>query len=141
MDAPIKTVRDRYSEEQIDGFYAAGYWQPARFNTLLAEQAAGRGDQAFVLDSATSLTYAGFRDKVLRVAVGLKRQGVRRGDRVAVQLPNWTDFPVIAAALSRIGAVLVPIMPIYREEEVRHPLPPPPPGAPAPRPQIPPLRP
>src|SRR5260370_6289183 len=112
MDAPIKTVRDRYSEEQIDGFYAAGYWQPARFNTLLAEQAARRGDQAFVLDSATSLTYAGFRDKVLRVAVGLKRQGVRRGDRVAVQLPNWTHSPVIAAALSPNAAAAAASIPV-----------------------------
>src|SRR5713226_6645334 len=118
MNAPIKTVRDRYSGERIAAFYAAGYWQPASFNMLVAEQAARRGDQTFVFDSTTSLTYVGFRDKVLRVAVGLKRRGVRRGDRVAVQLPNWTDFPVIAAALSRIGAVLVPIMPIYREEEV-----------------------
>jgi acyl-CoA synthetase (AMP-forming)/AMP-acid ligase II len=120
MAAPINSVRDRYTEEQIDGFYAAGYWQPASFNAVLAEQAARRGDQTFVFDSTTSLTYAGFRDRVLRVAVGLKREGVGRGDRVAVQLPNWTDFPVIAAALSRIGAVLVPIMPIYREEEVSY---------------------
>jgi acyl-CoA synthetase (AMP-forming)/AMP-acid ligase II len=120
MDTPVKTVRDRYTEEQIDGFYAAGYWQPASFNTLIADQAARRGEQTFVFDSTTSLTYADFRDKALRVAVGLKRQGVRRGDRVAVQLPNWTDFPVIAAALSRIGAVLVPIMPIYRAEEVAY---------------------
>jgi cyclohexanecarboxylate-CoA ligase len=37
-----------------------------------------------------------------------------------VQLPNWTEFPVIAAALSRIGAILVPIMPIYREDEVAY---------------------
>ena len=82
---------------------------PASFNALAAEQALA-GDQAFVFDSTTSLTYAGFRDKTLRLAVGLRRDGVRPGDRVVVQLPNWTEFPVIAAALSRIGAILVPIM-------------------------------
>src|SRR6266568_1428631 len=120
MNAPIKTVRDRYSGERIAGFYAAGYWQPASFNALVAEQAARRGDQVFVFDSTTSLTYAGFRDKALRLAVGLRREGLRPGDRVAVQLPNWTEFPVIAAALSRIGAILVPIMPIYREDEVAY---------------------
>ena len=120
MNAPIKTVRDRYSEERIATFYAAGYWQPSSFYALVAEQAARRGDQVFVFDSTTSLTYAGFRDKALRIGVGLKRRGVRGGDRVAVQLPNWTEFPVIAAALSRIGAILVPIMPIYREDEVAY---------------------
>jgi len=120
MSAPTKTVRDRYSEERIAAFYAAGYWQPTSFNSLVAEQAARRGDRAFVFDSTTSLTYAGFRDKALRLAVGLRREGLRMGDRVAVQLPNWTEFPVIAAALSRIGAILVPIMPIYREDEVAY---------------------
>ena len=120
MNAPIKTVRDRYSDERIAAFYAAGYWQPASFNAVVAEQAARRGDQTFVFDSTTSLTFAGFRDKALRLAVGLRREGLRRGDRVAVQIPNWTEFPVIAAALSRIGAILVPIMPIYREDEVAY---------------------
>src|SRR6266487_2815777 len=114
----MKTVRDRYSDERIAAFYAAGYWQSASFNAVVAEQAARRGDQVFVFDSTTSLTYAGFRDQALRLAVGLQREGLRPGDRVAVQLPNWTEFPVIAAALSRIGAILVPIMPIYREDEV-----------------------
>src|SRR6266498_1420049 len=118
MSAPVKTVRDRYTDDQIAGFYAAGYWQPTSFTALAAEQAGRRGDQTFIFDSTTSLTYAGFRDMALRIAVGLRRQGVQRGDRVAVQLPNWTDFAVIAAALSRIGAILVPIMPIYRAEEV-----------------------
>src|ERR1700751_6162593 len=117
MDAPIKTVRDRYTEEQIDGFYAAGYWLPASFNALRAEQAARRGDQTFVFDSTTSLTYAGFRDKALRLAGGLRRDGVRPKHRVVVQLPNLTEFPVIAAARSRIGAILVPLMTIYRQEE------------------------
>jgi acyl-CoA synthetase (AMP-forming)/AMP-acid ligase II len=120
MNAPTKTVRDRYSGERIAAFYAAGYWQPASFNAVVAEQAARRGDQVFVFDSTTSLTYAGFRDQALRLAVGLRREGLRPGDRVAVQLPNWTEFPVIAAALSRIGAILVPIMPIYREDEVAY---------------------
>ncbi|TDO46852.1 cyclohexanecarboxylate-CoA ligase [Kribbella sp. VKM Ac-2527] len=118
MSAPTKTVRDRYTEDQIAGFYAAGYWAPSSFNALVAEEAERRGDQTFIFDSTTSLTYADLREKALRLAVGLRRQGVERGDRVAVQLPNWTDFAVVAAALSRIGAILVPIMPIYREEEV-----------------------
>src|SRR5207245_10702894 len=82
--------------------------------------AARRDGPTFVFDSTTLLTYADFRDKALRLAIGLKRQGVCRGDRVVVQLPNWTEFPLIAAALSRIGAILVPIMPIYREDEVAY---------------------
>jgi cyclohexanecarboxylate-CoA ligase len=118
MAAPTTTVHDRYTDEQIKGNYAAGLWQDKSFYGIATQQAESRGDRRFVFDSTTSYTYAEFREAALRLAVGLKRQGVEPGDRVAVQLPNWTEFPVIAAALSRIRAIIVPIMPIYRGDEV-----------------------
>jgi acyl-CoA synthetase (AMP-forming)/AMP-acid ligase II len=118
MAAELKTVRDRYSEEEIASFYAQGYWQPTSFNALVQAQVADRGDQDFIFDSTTSLTYREFGEQALRLAVGLKRAGLQRGERIAAQLPNWTEFPLIAAAASRIGAILVPIMPIYRDDEV-----------------------
>jgi len=118
MTTSLKTVHDRYSDEEIAAYYKAGFWQDTSFSALVAEQAAARGDQEFVFDGTTSLTYAEFRERALRFAVGLKNAGIAKGDRVAVQLPNWTEFPVLAAALSRIGAIIVPIMPIYRGDEV-----------------------
>jgi acyl-CoA synthetase (AMP-forming)/AMP-acid ligase II len=118
MTAPLKTIHDRYTDEQIAGFYEAGFWQPTSFNDLVTQQARERGDQQFVFDNDTSLTYAEFREQALRLAAGLRRAGIQKSDRVAVQLPNWTEFPLLAAAFSRIGAILVPIMPIYRDDEV-----------------------
>jgi hypothetical protein len=35
VSAPIKTVRDRYSEERIAAFYAASYWQLAMIANAL----------------------------------------------------------------------------------------------------------
>jgi acyl-coenzyme A synthetase/AMP-(fatty) acid ligase len=118
--AALKSIRDRYSDEQISAYYEAGYWTEDSFNALARAQAEMRPDKLYIFDSTTSLTYADFREKALRLAVGLKRSGVQRGERVAVQLPNWTEFPIIAAALSRIGAIIVPIMPIYRDGEVQY---------------------
>jgi cyclohexanecarboxylate-CoA ligase len=118
MAVPATTIRDRYTDQEIDAFYAAGFWRRDSFYGVAAAQAQARGGRRFVSDSRTSLTFAQFREKALRVAVGLRRQGIAPGDRVAVQLPNWTEFPVLAAALSRIGAIIVPIMPIYRGDEV-----------------------
>lgn len=118
MPPPITTLRDRYTEAEIEAYVNAGFWNPESFYQLAARQADERPDQTFVFDNSTSLTFAQFRERALRIAVGLRREGVQPGDRVAVQLPNWTDFPVVAVALSRIGAILVPIMPIYRRDEV-----------------------
>ena len=53
-----------------------------------------------------------------RVAVGLARLGVRRNDVVACQLPNWWQFTVTYLACSRIGAVINPLMHIFREREL-----------------------
>ena len=53
-----------------------------------------------------------------RIAVGLSRLGVGRNDVVAMQLPNWWHFSLLYLACSRIGAVLNPLMHIFREREL-----------------------
>ncbi|MBM7517979.1 AMP-binding protein [Nocardioides nitrophenolicus] len=118
MVEQLKSVRDRYSADEIATFYEQGYWREASFFQLAADQAAATPDAPFLIDVATTLSYADFADRALRLAAGLHRAGLRRGERIAVQLPNWVEFPLVAAAASRIGAILVPIMPIYRDDEV-----------------------
>jgi len=53
-----------------------------------------------------------------RIAVGLYRLGVRKNDVVACQLPNWWQFTLTYLACSRIGAVINPLMHIFREREL-----------------------
>ncbi len=53
-----------------------------------------------------------------RIAVGLSRLGVGRNDIVAMQLPNWWQFSLVYLACSRIGAVVNPLMHIFREREL-----------------------
>ncbi|MCW2816137.1 MAG: o-succinylbenzoate--CoA ligase [Nocardioides sp.] len=118
MTVELKNVRDRYSEEDIAAHYAAGFWQQSTLYELVGEKAAERPDATFVFDSTTSYTYGELHESALRLAVGLRRAGIVPGERVAMQLPNWTEFVVASVAASRIGAIIVPIMPIYRGDEV-----------------------
>jgi cyclohexanecarboxylate-CoA ligase len=53
-----------------------------------------------------------------RIAVGLSRLGVGRDDVVAAQLPNWWQFTLTYLACSRLGAVMNPLMHIFREREL-----------------------
>jgi len=53
-----------------------------------------------------------------RIAVGLTRLGVGGNDIVACQLPNWWQFTLTYLACSRIGAVMNPLMHIFREREL-----------------------
>ena len=66
------------------------------------------------------LTYAELGDLVSRAAASLKRLGIGAGDVVSVQLPNWWEFAVVTLAAFRIGAVVNPLMPIFRERELSY---------------------
>jgi long-chain acyl-CoA synthetase len=46
--------------------------------------------------------------------------GVRKGDRVAVMMPNLVAFPTSLIALARIGAVQVNVNPMYTPRELEH---------------------
>jgi cyclohexanecarboxylate-CoA ligase len=69
-------------------------------------------------DAVTRFTYREMAVMADRIAVGLSRLGVGRNDVVSMQLPNWWQFTLIYLACSRIGAVLNPLMHIFREREL-----------------------
>jgi acyl-coenzyme A synthetase/AMP-(fatty) acid ligase len=48
----------------------------------------------------------------------LQKLGIRRGSVVAFELPNWYHTVVLNLALTRLGALINPIVPIYKEREV-----------------------
>nr|WP_196781008.1 AMP-binding protein [Nocardioides sambongensis] len=114
----LATVHDRYSDDEIARFYDEGLWTSDTLFGLVEKQAATHLDKVFGTDAVTSVTYTELRDRGRALAVGLRRRGIGPGDRVVVQMPSWTEFFVIAAAVARIGAILVPVMPIYRDDEV-----------------------
>jgi len=109
---------DRYSRREIDDYYDGGQWSAETFHDLLVRRVSETPDKVFATDGSRSLTYRQLFDCGQRLAVGLHRQGLRAGDTVAVQLPNWVEFVQVLTALSRLGVIMVPIMPIYRREEV-----------------------
>ncbi|MGY0067165.1 AMP-binding protein [Streptomyces sp. QTS137] len=113
-------------EERAAEYRRRGWWRKETFLDDLHRQArlrprrpaiAGRR----VAESRTdTLDYAELDRLTDRFALALLELGVRRGDFVAVQLPNrWEMVPLIFASI-RVGAVIVPISPICTEEELRH---------------------
>jgi 3-phosphoshikimate 1-carboxyvinyltransferase len=64
------------------------------------------------------LTWRDLDSQADALATALLDLGVAPGEPVAWQLPNWTEFPVLALATARIGAVCCPLMPIFRQREL-----------------------
>jgi long-chain acyl-CoA synthetase len=67
-----------------------------------------------------SMTYAKLLSAVDRFAGALRRIGVRKGDRVAVILPNCPQEVIAFFAILRLGAIVVPTNPLYTASELRH---------------------
>lgn len=65
-----------------------------------------------------TFSYQQLWDMTNKIALGLKQLGVEKNDVVSCQLPNWWEFTLLYLACSRIGAVLNPLMPIFREREL-----------------------
>jgi cyclohexanecarboxylate-CoA ligase len=87
---------------------------------LVERRAAATPDALFAVDDeGRSQSFAAYQDAALRCAAGLAACGLRPGMRVSWQLPTRIDSMVLAAALARLGAVQNPILPIYRERELR----------------------
>ena len=84
---------------------------------LLQARGAELGDQRFVRDAHASWSYGEFADRVRVVAAGLQARGVRRGDVVAVVLPNSPAYLEAWWAILWAGAVFNPINPALTVRE------------------------
>lgn len=74
---------------------------------------------AFSMGPAT-LTFAQLDIASRRFAAFLQAQGINKGDRVAVQLPNILQYAVVLLGCLRAGAVLVNVNPMYTHYELAH---------------------
>ncbi|MED1943812.1 MULTISPECIES: fatty acid--CoA ligase family protein [Brevibacillus] len=80
-----------------------------------AKQFAGR--PAFIYMGETT-TYAQFNHQVEHLAAGLARHGIGKGDAVALLMDNRPHFVSAYYAILRVGAVVVPMNPIYTAREI-----------------------
>ena len=86
---------------------------------LIEERAALTPDARMAIDEqGRTLTYREYQEWCERVAAGLAARGVVEGTRVSWVLPSRFEAFVLIGALSRLGAVQNPILPIYRQREI-----------------------
>jgi cyclohexanecarboxylate-CoA ligase len=98
---------------------AAGYWKNETLDRYLDRWATRRPDKAAIVDAGGRYSWAELARGVERVAHGLQAAGLGPGAVVSCQLPNWNEFILLALAVVRLGAVLNPIPPTYRANELR----------------------
>ena len=97
---------------------------PPRLNSteeLLDRHVAnGRGDRAAILFEDQRITYAALAAQVNRLAGALRGLGIGEEDRVLLRAPSIPPALVANFAVIRLGAVIVPISPLFSRAEIAH---------------------
>jgi len=87
---------------------------------LLADKAARVGERTWLIFGDQRYSYAQAHDLSNRYANGFRALGVRKGDHVAVMLPNCPEFIWTIWGLGKLGAVSVPLNTAARGELLRY---------------------
>lgn len=109
----------RFDATETQAYRRLGQWPGTLLQDHLRRAAAAHPEKPALIDARGRLTYRELAIATDEAALGLLQLGVRGGDVVTVQLPNWNEFVVLRLACERVGAIINPIAPIFREREVR----------------------
>jgi len=93
-------------------------WPNRTILDYLNEAIANHPDKVAIIDKKSRYTYREVGKLVDRVALGLLKIGLGKGDVISIQLPNWNEFVILHYAATRIGAITNPLIPIYRDREI-----------------------
>ncbi len=90
----------------------------ATLTELCARTIAAFPDRPAMTCFGSDLTYAQLGRQAKSLAATLQAEGVAKGDRVAIMLPNVPAYAVSIVAIHLIGAVVVNMNPLYTAREV-----------------------
>jgi crotonobetaine/carnitine-CoA ligase len=97
------------------------YWGNQRtLGYMLHDIAKDNLKKVFVFFKEEKVTYGELDEGTNRIANALLAMGVKKGDRVAVMLPNCTEFVFVQFAVAKAGAIQTPLNTGARERQLTH---------------------
>lgn len=85
---------------------------------VLRKSATESPDKVAISYFGTPLTYKELDSLVDRFAEALQDLGIKKGDRIAIYLPNIPQFPIAYYGALRVGGIVVALSPLYKETEI-----------------------
>ncbi len=110
----------KHSEKDILRFRENKWWLDLTMGDLLDQIVSKIPEKEALVDNQTRITFSELRDRVDRLAMGFLNLGLKSGDTVLLQLPNWAEFVYSYFALQRIGSIPVLLISGYKQLEVSH---------------------
>ncbi len=91
---------------------------PDTIDRLVRTRAQQHGDKPMVIDTDSRISYAELDESTRALAAAFIETGVGKGTRVGLIMPNRVQWVQLAMALTRIGAVLVPLSTLLQPPEL-----------------------
>lgn len=109
-----------FPPEFAERYIRAGFWRAETIPQAIVRAAERRPDAIALTDSTRSITFLQLLDEAGKLAGLLDREGIVRGDRVVIQLPNCVDFATFTVACLEIGAIPIMALPAFRKAELAY---------------------
>ena len=109
-----------HKKEDAEKYTKYRWWAGITMGDLLDRASDIYPDKEALVDDRVRLTYGELREKVDRLAIGLIKLGVKKGDYALLQLPNWGEWVYSYFALQKIGATVVLLVAGYTQRELNH---------------------
>ena len=77
-------------------------------------------DRPAIIYLGEKFTFTRLRNLIDRFGTALRHLGVRKGDKVVLYITNSTQWVISFFAIQKIGAVVVPVAPIYTSFEIEY---------------------
>jgi carnitine-CoA ligase len=94
--------------------------KPRVLGELMEDRASRNGERVFLRFKDQFFTYSEMNRYANRCAHALLNQGVMKGDKISIMLPNCPEYIHLMFGSAKIGAVEVPINTSYKGEFLRH---------------------
>ena len=113
----LKPSQLKPEQPEVD-YEQKGYWQPNTLGEYLKSRAQLFGNRIVLVGDGRRVSYTDLDITADELAAGFIHLGIKKGDRVLVQLPNNIEYVASCFALFRVGAIPILTMPASREADI-----------------------
>lgn len=116
---PIKGF-EPYAKEDVEKYTRMKWWLDMTWGDVFDKHTDIYPEKIGLVDDAGRYTNREMREGVDKLAISFMELGIRKRDRVLLQLPNWHEFVYSFLAVQKIGAVVVVLIPRHNQTEIKH---------------------
>lgn len=109
-----------FPKEFINFYYERGWWKGIPLGEIVDGNCNLYPDKEALVAEGARLTYRQLKEWTDRAAIAFLELGIKKLDRVLLQIPNWAEFVYAYYGLHKMGAIPVMCLPRFSQREVEH---------------------